>query len=435
MPIATELPIDTTATAAEMAAEIFGDGITVNSASYSGDALSSGIYTNGDTVSPDATPGDTGVILSTGRARDFTNNSGTTNTNTSTSTSTNTSGIDNDADFNSIAGAGTRDASFLEIDFTPAGDLITIDFVLSSEEYPEYANSQFNDVVGVWVNGVQATVTIGDGSASIGNINGGDTGNIYNDNTGDQFNTEMDGFTVTLTFVAPVNPGVVNTLKIGVADVADSSYDTNLLIAGGSVQSTIVAQDDTITLGHNDTGILDVLANDSSTGGTLTVTHINGVAVAAGDTVTLGSGQDVTLNADGTFTIDGDADAETVYFNYSVEDTVGNTDTAIVEIEQVPCFVAGTLIETECGPVPVEDLQPGMRVLVRDGAPEPIRWIGRRRVEATGGEPSDPAGGRAIRRAARSSAIAPAPGHDRRQLGGTAVRRKRSAGQGQGSGQ
>ena len=384
MPTATELPIDSTATALEMAAEIFGNGITVNSASYSGDALSSGIYTSGDTVSPDATPGDTGVILSTGHVDDFTNSSGTTNTNVAANTSTNTSGVNGDADFNAVAGAATYDASFLEIDFTPVGDTITIDFVLSSEEYPEYINSAFNDVVGVWVNGVQATVTIGDGSASIGNINGGATQNIYHDNTGDQYNTEMDGFTVTLTFVAPVNSGVVNTLKIGVADVADSQYDTNLLIAGGSVQSTIVAQDDQVSLGNNDTKTVDVLANDSSTGGTLTVTHINGTPVNAGDTVVLATGQAITLNADGTFDVAGDGDAETVYFNYSILDQAGNTDTAIVEVAQVPCFVAGTLIDTPRGLRPVELLRPGAEIYVRDGDPQVLRWVGMRTVRADG---------------------------------------------------
>ncbi|MEX0282392.1 MAG: Hint domain-containing protein [Arenibacterium sp.] len=384
MAIATELPIDTAATAEEMAAEIFGAGIRIESASYSGDNLSSGIYTNGKTVSPGVTPGDSGVILSTGEVGDFTNSDGTNETNNAAGTSTNTGGVNNDADFNALAGSGTRDAAFLEIEFEPQGDLITIDFVLSSEEYPEYVNSAFNDVVGVWVNDTLAQVSIGDGTASIGNINDGDTGNIYNDNTNDQFNTEMDGFTITLTFVAPVNTGEINTLKIGVADVGDSSYDTNLLIAGGSVQSTIVAQDDSITLGNDDTQDLDVLANDSSTGGMLTVTHINGTAVAAGSTVALASGQSITLNNDGTFTIDGDSDAETVYFNYTVEDEIGNTDTAIVEIEQVPCFAAGTLIETCDGLVPVEKLAAGVLVPTEDYGPQPIRWIGKRQVKAVG---------------------------------------------------
>jgi hypothetical protein len=384
MPTASELPIDTQASALEMAQTIFGSGMTIHSASYSGDTRSSGVYTNGDSISAEATPGDTGVILSTGRASDFTNSDGSTNTNTSASTSTNTKGVDNDTDFNSLAGTHTYDASFLEIEFVPQGDTITIDFVLSSEEYPEFIASNFNDVVGVWVNGVQAQVSIGDGSASIGNINGGVTDNLYFDNTKDAFNTEMDGFTVTLTFVAPVIPDQHNTLKIGIADVGDSNYDTNLLIAGGSVQSTIVARDDALEMGTNDIKTLDVLGNDSSSGGTLSITHIQGIPVAAGDSITLASGQIVTLNPDGTFTVQGDSDGETVYFNYSVEDQSGNTDTALVEVTQIPCFTKGTLIETPQGPVAIEHLEPGMRVMLYDGAPQPIRWIGSRRVAARG---------------------------------------------------
>jgi len=324
------------------------------------------------------------VILSTGQATDFTNNSGTTNTNEVGNRSTNTAGgIDNDADFNALAGSGTNDASFLEVNFTPIGDQITIDFVLSSEEYPEYINSIYNDVVGVWVNGNPATISIGNGTASIGNINGvGGQTNVYNDNTGDQFNTEMDGFTITLTFVAPVNTGVPNTLKIGVADVGDSNFDTNLLVAGGSVQSTIVAQDDSIVMSTFKDRIIDVLDNDSSTGGTLSITHINGVAVTVGVPVTLATGQIITLNADGTITVESDGDNETAYFTYSIEDTSGNTDTALVEIVQTPCFVSGTWIETEHGARRIETLTSGDKIVTRDAGLQTIRWIGHSTVNA-----------------------------------------------------
>ncbi|MEM8576271.1 MAG: Hint domain-containing protein [Pseudomonadota bacterium] len=384
MATATELPINVTADADAMAAEIFGAGVSVNTASYTGDPLSSGIYSNADTDTPGVAPGDTGVILSTGYVEDFTNGGGGTNTNLVANRSTDTAGVDNDAQFNALAAAGTSDAAILDINFTPQGDFITIDFVLASEEYPEYNTSQYNDVVGVWVNGVEATVTVGDGSASIGNINGNTTQNLYQDNTADQFNTEMDGFTITLTFVAPVNAGVPNDIRIGVADVADSLYDTNLLIAGGSVQSTIVAQDDQVSLGNNDTRIVDVLANDSSTGGTLTVTHIQGTRVFADDEVVLATGQTIRLNADGTLTVIGDGDAETVYFNYSVEDQNGATETALVEVTQVPCFVRGTRIETARGPVAIEELRPGDLIWTADAGLQPVRWIGQRTVRAHG---------------------------------------------------
>jgi hypothetical protein len=131
----------------------------------------------------------------------------------------------------------------------------------------------------------------------------GETQNIFSDKLADQFNTEMDDFTVT----APITPGSINTLKVGIADVGDSGYDTNLLIAGASFQSTIIAQDDTIIFGENDTKILGVLDNYSSTSGAFTVTHINAQAIVAFDpvnnSITMATDQIITLLPDGTFQI------------------------------------------------------------------------------------------------------------------------------------
>lgn len=390
MPLAQDLPINTAATALEMAQAIFGPGITIDPdptlTTYTGAATASGIYTSGDTISPELTPGDTGVIFSTGTATNITNNSGTLDTNTATGTTTSHSTTaSTDADFNSLAGGfSVFDVAFLETTFIPDGNLLTLDFVISSEEYPEFINSNFLDAVGIWINGTQATVTVGTGEVSVGNINGNTAPDLYNDNTADQFNTEMDGFTVTLSVVAPVNAGVANTIKIGIADVSDANYDTNLLIAGGSAQSSIVAQDNSVNIGLGSTKTLNVLDNDFTSSGTLTITEINGNTVTVGSTVTLTSGQEVTLNADGTFTILADADVETVYFNYTVDNGLGGTDTALVQINQMPCFVAGSLIETPRGAVPVETLRAGDMVNTLDDGPQPIQWIGSRETHANG---------------------------------------------------
>src|SRR6056297_3765637 len=69
-----EIPIDDNASAVEMAETIFGDGTTIVSASYTGDRDSSGIYSDGDSVSPGVMPSDTGVMFSTGDLNGFTNN-------------------------------------------------------------------------------------------------------------------------------------------------------------------------------------------------------------------------------------------------------------------------------------------------------------------------------------------------------------------------
>lgn len=43
-----------------------------------------------------------------------------------------------------------------------------------------------------------------------------------------------------------------------------------------------------------------------------------------------------------------------------------------------PCFAQGTLIETQTGPVAVEDLEVGMMVVTRDHGLQELRWIGSR---------------------------------------------------------
>ncbi|MDO5643123.1 MAG: Hint domain-containing protein [Paracoccus sp. (in: a-proteobacteria)] len=49
----------------------------------------------------------------------------------------------------------------------------------------------------------------------------------------------------------------------------------------------------------------------------------------------------------------------------------------------IPCFLRGTLIETDRGPVAVEYLGPGDLVLTRDNGLQPIRWIGSSRLSAS----------------------------------------------------
>ena len=380
MVAASELPIDTNATATQMAENIFGDGVTVTGATFYGDNDSSGIYSSGDTVSPGVTPGDTGVILSTGDADDFTNSNGQANQ--STNTSTNTSGINNHGQFNDAAGARTYDAAVLDVDFIPTGDLMTMQFVFSSEEYPEFQNSVYQDFVGVWINGNYVEMQVGNGDTDPGNINSTNNENLYVDNTNDQYNTEMDGFTVTMTLTIPVNSGVVNSIRIAIADVSDSSYDSNLLIGGDSVQTSVVALVDETHLDPNGSKDIDVLGNDVNLGGgTLTITHLNGVPVTVGQVVTLNTGQTIKLNADGTINLVGDGDVEDFNFTYTIDNGT-NSDIGVVNVSSIPCFVAGTMIATPDGEQAVETLCLGDMVLTKDDGPQPLRWMGTRTVRA-----------------------------------------------------
>ncbi|MCU0827220.1 MAG: choice-of-anchor L domain-containing protein [Tabrizicola sp.] len=381
---ASELPIETNVSALQLAEAMFGPSITIVSATYTGAPESAGIYTQGDTIAPEVTPSDTGVILSTGRATDFTNSTGAANQ--SASTGINTAGVDGNANLNSIAGAATYDAAIFEATFIPQGSVLTMQITFSSEEYLEYVGSGFNDAIGIWVNGEKAQLTVGDGDVSINNINPGSNGNLYVDNASGQYNTEMDGFTVTLTLKAPVVAGAQNQIVIGIADGGDAFYDSNLLIAGDSIQTAVVAQDDTFSLGLGNQTVVDLTGNDSANGGTLTITKINGVPVTAGDQVQLPSGLMVQVNADGTITVvaDNTDTAGPESFSYEVMNSEGITDVGFVQGEVIPCFVHGTLIETARGPVAIQDIRVGDLVPTLDHGLQPVRWHGQREVPARG---------------------------------------------------
>lgn len=385
--MAGKLPVDTTASAMTMADAMFGNGIKIVSASYTGANSASGIYSNGDAIAPDLTPSDTGVILSTGKATDITSGQADVNTSAGTTTNHGTSG---DADLSQISGQQTFDAAIFNASFVPEGSTLTMQIVFSSEEYLEYVNSGFNDSVGVWVNGQPAQLSVGTGDITINNINDQQNSNLYVDNaqSADTYNTQMDGFTVTLTLKAPVNPGEVNTIKIGIADGGDASYDSNLLIAGNSIQTALVAGDDSLDVRMGDTAELDLLANDSSSaGGTLTVTHVNGQPVTAGDSVTLSNGEVIQITDSGMILASSGQDIGSSIFTYQVADEAGNTDVGYVTLNTTaPCFVAGTRIDTPLGPVAVEDLRPGDLVLTVDHGAQRVRWVGRSSRRASGSD-------------------------------------------------
>ncbi len=378
MPTANELPIDSTATAMDMADTMFGDGVAIVSATYSGAATASGIFTNGDSVAPGVTPSDSGVILSTGTASDITNSSGDVNLAENTTTIHGTAG---DTDLSAISGMTTFDAAIFEADFVPEGSTLSMQIVFSSEEYLDFVDDGFNDAVGIWVNGVQAELTVGTGEISIDEINNVDNANLYIDNaaTDDNYNTEMDGFTVTLTLKAPVTPGVANSIKIGIADGGDAAYDSNLLIAADSVQTELIAGDDEIHVRLGEEVNHDLLANDVSTSGSeLHITHINGQPVSIGDTITLATGEDLEVTSDGVVLAGAASTIGDNFFTYTVEDEHGHTDVGFVDlVTTAPCFTHGTRIRTPRGGVPIQALNVGDLVVTRDRGPQVLRWIGK----------------------------------------------------------
>ena len=121
--------------------------------------------------------------------------------------------------------------------------------MFGSEEYNDFVGSNFNDVFAFFVNGVNFALIPGTATpVSINNVNNGNANQgvlgsgpcancaFYVDNATGARNTQLDGFTTVLTFVAPVNPGVSNVLKLAIADTSDSALDSAVFLQAGSLQ-------------------------------------------------------------------------------------------------------------------------------------------------------------------------------------------------------
>lgn len=380
-----DLRIDS-ASAMQMAQSIFGAGITVVTATYSGHFNQVGLYSGALTTMPGVAPSDSGLILSTGKVADFTQGAGDTNIAENTTTNFGRLG---DVQLGLVSGQPTFDAAVFSSTFVPTGDTLTMQLVWSSEEYLEYVNKGFNDAFAVWVNGVPAALTIGTGDITIDNINTVSNENLYIDNAAatNTYNTEMDGFTVTLTLKAAVIPNLPNTFRLAIADSGDGLYDSAVLIAADSVQVALIADDDQMTVRKGDVQQINVLANDlSSVAGALTITKINGIAVTVGSVVELHTGDIVTVKAGGVLSIQSVNHKDDHVLTYEVRDSAGNTDVAFLTVHTIACFTEGTWIAVPGGQVVVECLQAGDAVLTRDHGAQVLRWVGRRSLMAQGAD-------------------------------------------------
>ncbi|MEM8789757.1 MAG: Hint domain-containing protein [Pseudomonadota bacterium] len=74
---------------------------------------------------------------------------------------------------------------------------------------------------------------------------------------------------------------------------------------------------------------------------------------------------------------------EVVAFNDTPNTNASGIDFDAITSD-IACFTAGTLIETPNGPVAVEDLKAGDRVITMDDGPQPLAWIGQRTVDGRG---------------------------------------------------
>jgi hypothetical protein len=214
---------------------LLGTNVQASSIQYKGALQGAGTFSGGS----DIIGFDSGVILSCGSVDNVigpNEEDGISSSN----------GVSGDKDLSGlINNENTNDASVLEFDFIPQGDVISFMYVFGSDEYNEYVYS-YNDVFGFFLNGQNIALLPGTNiPVSINNVNGGKP---YGQNSrnpqyfrnndvsdgGGSINTEMDGLTTVLSVQASVIPNEVNHIKLAVADAGDSSLDSVVFIKAGS---------------------------------------------------------------------------------------------------------------------------------------------------------------------------------------------------------
>jgi hypothetical protein len=290
--------MDNGATAAGLAQSLAGTGVTLSNVTYTGAPNAAGTFSGGDGIVGFGS----GIALSTGSVQTDAAHSdpcakGIEGPNQCDSNTTQ-NGTPGDPDLDAMAGFQTFDASVLQFDFVPAGSSVTFKYVFGSDEYPEYANSVYNDTFAFFVNGQNCALAPGSNlPVSINTINGGNplgtnardpeyyVDNHYDASAGSPVDTEFDGMTTVLTCTAAVTPGQTNHMKLAIADGSDQQLDSTVLLQADSLVSPV-----------DPTAISTVLSGAGQSGASLSVpagtpvtdqaTLSGRTAASAGGTVT-----------------------------------------------------------------------------------------------------------------------------------------------------
>lgn len=150
-----------------------------------------------------------------------------------------------------VSGSQTYDASVLEFDLVPAGNVLEFQYVFASEEYPEFVASAFNDIFGFFIDGPNpsggnyvaeniAQIPSGGGVVSINNVNAVQNSSFFVDNQSlGGISIVFDGFTTVLVAQVYVSASSNYHLKMVVSDVSDGIYDSGIFMKAQSMKSYI----------------------------------------------------------------------------------------------------------------------------------------------------------------------------------------------------
>lgn len=253
-----------------------GAGVDVLDVTFEGDNAAIGLFKNATTE----IRLDRGIVMTSGRAEsdpaipvvgadadggDFASNSNT--------------GFATDPDADAVASGTVNDLAIFKITFIPIADTLRFRYVFGSEEYPEFTCSDYNDIFGFFISGPGINgpyendgenIALIPGTnlpVTINNLNSGNVGangeinnctppngslaysQFYNNNNNSPFQPVYDGFTTVLTAEAVVIPCETYTIKLMVADVGDSAFDSGVFLEAKSFGTgTLDVQASTLSL-------------------------------------------------------------------------------------------------------------------------------------------------------------------------------------------
>ena len=189
-----QLQVTQGTSALQLATAIAGGGVGVSNATYTGDPIAAGTFSNGNSTNIGL---NNGVILTTGNIQMA------VGANNMTDAGANNSG----GPYTGLA--NTFNAAILEFDVVPSNNQLTFQFVFGSEEYPEFVN-QYNDGFGILLTGPGitgsqniATLPGTSTAVNINNVNGMVNTAYYIDNTLGT-SIQYDGFTTVITASRPL---------------------------------------------------------------------------------------------------------------------------------------------------------------------------------------------------------------------------------------
>ncbi len=230
---------------------LFGGGAMITNVVYIGDTNSIGMFQTG--VVQSSLGLSSGIVLSTGNLNSPLIGS------PAVYLSDSNMGQPGYSLLSSLAMATSKDAAVLEISFIPFYDTLRFSYVFASEEYHQWVNSSFNDVMGLYISGPNPSGGVYSNEyfsfipgtntpVIINNINNGNTSNpcssgpcincaFFIDNCNDS-TFVFDGFTTVMEASIEVVPYEPYLLIIGIADAGDSSYDSALFLEAGSMVAT-----------------------------------------------------------------------------------------------------------------------------------------------------------------------------------------------------